>query len=460
MTALPPLRPYQAEAARAILRQVATRGGSISIEIARQGGKNETSAQVELALLLLHHQRGGTLLKCAPTLEPQARISYRRLRARVAAAGLEGLLRPAGAAGLRLGRAEARFLSAEPSANVVGHTADLLLEVDEAQDVDAEKFDREFRPMAAAANAPTVFYGTPWGPRSLLEQAKAHHRSLERRDGQQRHFRVPWERVAEAVPAYRDYVEAERDRLGERHPLFRTQYLLEVLEDAGRLLDAATLARLEGDHPRQHTAHAGERIVAGLDLGGAARAEAEAKRHDWTVLTVARVAERPGRPPLIEVVEHRAWQGVPTEPLIEELTDLLRRWWRVRRVAVDASGLGGPIAELLAARLPRGVLEPVVLGAERKSRLGFALLAAAHSGRLRLYAIDGSREAAECRRQLALARVTYHGERLMRFGVDPTEGHDDYLVSLALAVAAAGGAGAERMARGSLGGPAQEWMPA
>ncbi len=60
--------------------------------------------------------------------------------------------------------------------NLVGHTADLLLEVDEEQDVDVEKFDRDFRPMAAL----TVYYGTPWGPRSLLEQAKAAHRAAER----------------------------------------------------------------------------------------------------------------------------------------------------------------------------------------------------------------------------------------------------------------------------------------
>jgi len=233
-----------------------------------------------------------------------------------------------------------------------------------------------------------------------------------------------------------------------------------VLEEADRLLDVATLARLDGEHVRARQARPGERIVAGLDLGGAATGDGVVERHDWTVLTLARVVERAERAPLIEVVEHRAWQGAPTEPLIDELTDLLRRWWRVRRVAVDATGLGGPIAELLAARLPRGVVEPVVLGVERKSRLGFGLLAAAHSGRLRLYAVDGSREAAECRRQLGRARVAYHGDRLMRFDVDPAEGHDDYLVSLALAVSAAGGAGVERMARGRSESHARERMPA
>ncbi|MEX2446217.1 MAG: hypothetical protein WD734_02670, partial [Dehalococcoidia bacterium] len=118
-------------------------------------------------------------------------------------------------------------------------------------------------------------------------------------------------------------------------------------------------------------------------------------------------------------------------------------------VAVDATGLGGPVADLLASRLPGGVVEPVTFTAERKSRLGFALLAAAHSGRLRLYGLDGSAEAAACRRQLAWARATYRDDRSMRFDVDPARGHDDYVMSLALAVAAARHAGVPRIAQGS-----------
>src|SRR3972149_4082452 len=60
---------------------------------------------------------------------------------------------------LSLGTARMVFLSAEPESNVVGHTADMILEVDEAQDVDIEKFDKEFRPMAASTAATTVYYG-------------------------------------------------------------------------------------------------------------------------------------------------------------------------------------------------------------------------------------------------------------------------------------------------------------
>ena len=462
---LPRLRPYQAAIARAVLSRVLGReGGSISVEIARQGGKNELSAQIELVTLLAHAAAGGVIVKAAPTLTPQARISRDRLLSRAALAGLEDAVHVTGDT-VRCGNARAHFLSAEPGANVVGHTASLLLEVDEAQAVDADKFDRDFRPMAASTNAPVVYYGTPWGPRSLLAQAKASHLEAERAaglgNGVRRHFRFDWEAVAAHNPAYARYVEAERVRLGERHPLFRTQYLLEVVDEADRLLDESTLAQIEGSHDRLRTPRAGERYVAGLDVGGADRPSAASRDRDWTVLTIARLGEADGSGSArIEVVEHQAWQGEATDSLIAMLADRLRHVWRVRHVAVDATGLGGPIADLLAARLPRGVLEPVAFTSERKSRLGFALLAAAHSGRLRLYRVDGSAEAIAVRQQITWARATYRNDRSMRFDVDPARGHDDYLMSLALVVAAARHGGGPRVARGVHAAVSHEEVPA
>ena len=54
------------------------------------------------------------------------------------------------AAIIEIGRASITFLSGSAGANIVGATASLLLEVDEAQDVLPAKFDREIAPMAAA----------------------------------------------------------------------------------------------------------------------------------------------------------------------------------------------------------------------------------------------------------------------------------------------------------------------
>ena len=86
---------------------------------------------------------------------------------------------------------------------------------------------------------------------------------------------------------------------------------------------------------------------------------------------------------------------------------------------------------------------------ESKSRLGYGLLAATNGGRLKLYAGDGSIEHRHCLRELELARATYRANRTMNFFVEPADGHDDYLMSLALLVEA-GADAAPRTARGRI----------
>jgi hypothetical protein len=439
-----PLRSYQAEARRAVLESVlAGAGRSFSIEIARQGGKNELSAHIELELLLQFRESDFTLIKAAPTFDPQARISLDRLWDRVRDAGLARWASRDGNS-IRLGRARQLFLSAEPGSNVVGHTADLLLEIDEAQDVDPGKFDKDFAPMAAARAATTVFYGTAWDDGGLLERAKQTHLEQERRDGIRRHFEFDWQVVSRSNPVYAAYVSEQRDALGEEHPIFQSQYLLRALPGAGRLLGPNQLALLRGAHSRLDAPVAGETYVGGLDVAGEAAQASQAPGHDATVLTLARLLEGEGAPGL-EVVAHYAWTGVTHAALQATLAALARRW-RLRRLAVDATGMGEPVASMLAAALGSARVQAVKLTAESKSRLGYALLAAVNAGRLRLYA-GATAEAGECWAQLRRCRVAYRPNQTMRFYVDEREGHDDYVVSLALVVAAAG-TGGPRRARG------------
>lgn len=452
-SAMPRLRPYQCEAGRAVLESVhGGHGRTFSIEIARQGGKNELSAQIELYLLARSMAEPRDGVKCAPTYRPQLRVSMRRLRDRIAQAGLARQATVRDQA-IGLGAARMLFLSAEATANVVGHTASLLLEVDEAQDVDAEKFDREFRPMAATANATTVFYGTPWDDRTLLERMKQAHLEAERRDGVRRHFAFDWTVVARHNASYEAYVEAERARLGDTHPVFLTQYCLKTVAGAGRLFSVSQRAQLAGTHPRAPAPEPGTCYVAGLDIaGGDGEREARAGR-DSTVLTLARLAfpgaAAPVQEPRAEIVEHIAWTGEPHERLLPRLIDLLRDVWRVERVAVDATGLGETMARMLVAALGEPRVAAVKFTAERKSELGFALIAAVNGGRLKAYAGDGSAEHREFWRQVEAARVAYRANRTMSFYVEEAEGHDDYLVSAALAVHASRGR-TRRVATGRL----------
>ncbi len=438
------LRPYQQEVARAVLASIeGNLGLTITVEIARQGGKNELSAHLEVLLLTMFISRGGSGIKCSPTFKPQTLISMGRLKERLDEYGYGGIWGTEAGYIVRLGNARWVFLSAEETSSVVGHTAEILLEVDEAQDVSREKYTRDFRPMASAHNTTTVLYGTTWDDTTLLEEMKRLNLEMEGKDGVKRHFRYDWQEVARYNPSYLKFVEAERERLGEDHPLFRTQYALLPISGGGGFLSAVQLAALRGEHRRQRLPEEGGLYVAGIDFAGEAeQLEAERllrKGRDATVVTIAEVvmpsAEGPGQP-LIKVVEHYAWVGRKHAELVAELVRLLREVWRVRCVVCDATGVGEPLASLLRDSLGSRV-QPFKFTQKTKSELAFDLLAAVNSGRLKLYRQDGSGDYSELMDQLYRARQTYRPNRTLDFFVPATEGHDDYLMSLALAVQAA-----------------------
>jgi len=445
------LRPYQVEVASAVADSVLNRKGlTFSVEIARQGGKNELSAQLEVLLLTLFVARGGNAIKCSPTFKPQTVISMMRLKERLNEWGYAGVWRTEMNYILRLGNARQIFLSADESANVVGNTAHILLEVDESQDVSKEKYTKEFRPMGAATNVTTVHYGTTWDDSTLLEEVKQINLELERRDGIKRHFRYDWQEVAGHNPDYLRYVLGERERLGESHPLFLTQYCLTPIRGGGGFLSHAQLAQLQGTHARRHHPDASGIYVAGIDLAGEAEEGEDAAlralkpRQDSTVVTIGELEfirdRQPdvGLPyPGVKILEHYWWTGKPHTTLFPQLVDMLKNVWRVRRAVVDATGVGAGVASFLTGALGSSVVTPFVFTQASKSKLGFNLLAAINSGRAKMYARDGSDEFREFWFQAAKAKSSFRPNQTMSFYVDPAVGHDDFVTSLALLIEAA-----------------------
>jgi hypothetical protein len=460
------LRPYQLEVARAAMNSIWKGIGlTFSVEIARQGGKNELSAHLEVLLLTLYMARGGNLIKCSPTFKPQTIISIERLKQRLDDFGFDGIYRLQMGYIVQLGSAEAIFLSAEGSSSVVGHSADILLEIDESQDVSKEKYTKEFRPMGSATNVTTILYGTTWDDSTLLEEVKQANLELERKDGIKRHFRYDWQEVGRYNPDYVKFVEAERQRLGEEHPLFRTQYALLPITHGGSFLSRQQIALVLGEHQRQSQPEAKRTYIAGVDLageheqemtGGDALGNNRGRGLDSTVITIAEVdahlpparralageslggqANNPSQP-LLKVVEQYQWTGTPHSQLYTQMTDILKNVWNCHRIVVDATGIGQPVASFLRKELGSRVV-PFVITSKSKSDMGFELLSFVNSGRLKLYKQDGSREYKETLFELERARAQYRPNQTMNFYVDPQEGHDDFLVSLALVVQAAKG---------------------
>ncbi len=436
------MRPYQKEVATAILDSVfGKKGLTFSVEIARQGGKNEISAQIEVLLLTLFIAEPKNLVKCSPTFKPQTLISMMRLKDRLNDAGFNGIWESELGYIVRLGNARAIFLSADESANVVGNTAHLLLEIDESQDVGKDKYSKEFKPMGATTNVTTVHYGTTWDDSTLLEEVKQTNLELERRDGVKRHFRYDWQEVARHNPDYLAYVESERQRLGENHPLFLTQYRLMTVRGGGGFLSAQQKEQLKGEHSRLKRAEAGKTYVAGIDLAGEAE-DAEddylrsiAPRKDSTVVTIGELEFPPGdgviKEPHLRIVEHYRWTGKKHTELYAQLVDILKNVWRCRRVVIDATGVGEPVASFLRKALGSRVM-PFTFTQKSKSELGFNLLAAINSGRLKIYKADGSEECQQFWDEMEEAKSSYRPNQTMNFYVEPGQGHDDFLMSLAL----------------------------
>ena len=256
---------------------------------------------------------------------------------------------------------------------------------------------------------------------------------------------LDWQEVARFNPDYQAYVTAERSRLGENHPLFLTQYRLLPVHGSSRFLSFQQRAQLQGEHPRRHTPLPERICVAGIDLAGEAE-EADGSqlraikpRQDATVVTIAELApagDSVTGQPVIRVLEHYWWTGKKHTDVYTQLLDLLKNVWRCRKITIDSTGVGQPVSSFLRQALGSRVV-PFTFTAASKSELGFELLAAINSGCLKVYAADGSPEYQEFWFEMEKAKSHYRPSRTMNFYLDAAEGHDDFLMSLALVVKAA-----------------------
>jgi len=436
------LRPYQAHALWNLSYCIDRfPGETFTVMFPRQAGKNEVSAWLVAGRLIDRHDSGGSIVVVAPTLHPQALLSFERTLARLRGwAALLGIRCWTDGSTIHCGAATATFLSGHPDANVAGHTASLLLVGDEAQDLDEDWFNRQFRPMTASTGAPIVLFGTPWRGGSLLEKAVERNRRRDlahARDSARPwvtwHYEVSWEEVAGAITPYGAHVLQQRELLGATNPIFLTQYELRSCEDESRLLTPAQLAGLAGSFPALAAPSPGERYCAGLDLAG------DGDNADYSVLTIGRVQGA-----RCEVVFVQRWRGLPFAALQADVLGLARGW-AVELLLCDASGLGAPIAAALEAALGR-VVQRFVFTAQSKSELGFELLAAAATGKLAIAGptTDGLRA---LRDELEACLVERRAAENIGWAAPPGR-HDDCVASLALCLRAGRSLGPPRVARG------------
>ncbi len=454
------LRAYQAEVIRAVADSVLhKRGLSFVVLFPRQSGKNEVQAQLESYLLTYLREMDAEIVKVSPTWRPQSINAMRRLERVLNKNPLvQGEWRKEAGYIFRVGRARVFFLSGAPEANIVGATASALLEVDEAQDVEMAKFDKDVLPMASSTNATRVFWGTAWTSRTLLARELRAARRAETQDGQRRVFTADAERVAAEVPKYGRFVAEQVARLGRSHPLVRTQYFSEEIDGEGGMFPAERVAHLQGEHTLLEGPRAGQLYALLLDVAGADEVADSASdpagwdlhnpARDASALTVVEVDLSTLRDALLHAptyrcVQRRQWIGVPHTRLYAELRALADHW-RARSLVVDATGVGAGLAAFLERALP-GRVTPFLFNSASKSKLGWDFLAVVDSGRWKepRQAAPGAPDlGAVFRQQLAFCQyeILPGPEKRMRWGVpdgtrDARSGelvHDDLLISAAL----------------------------
>ena len=391
------LRGYQEVVARAVVHSVLHQQGlSFVVIFPRQSGKNELQAQLQSYFLTLLANQPVEMVQVSPTWRPQTENAMHRLEGVLSKnLILKDRWQKHHGHIYQVGQARLTFLSGSPSANIVGATANLLLSVDEAQDIQLNKYDKEIAPMAASTNATRVFWGTAWTSNTLLAREENAALAQQDIDGLRRVWRINVDDIAVEVPAYGKFVAEQVSRLGRSHPMVKTQYYSEDIDTEGGLFPPERLALLYGSHPAHRAPQPGCMYAMTLDVAGEDECDSQNldglnnPARDATAITICEVIPGspafPGTPlPHYRIVFRQQWLGIKHVRLYQVLLSLAETWG-IKTLVCDATGIGAGLSAFLSKALGSKVL-PFVFNSRSKSDLGWAFLALVDGGRLKDYA--------------------------------------------------------------------------
>jgi len=443
------LRNYQRDVIKAITSSIVAGAGlTFVVMFPRQSGKNETQAQLETYLLAIHRNRPLNIVKISPTWKPQSENAMDRLEQNLKNnLLLNDKWKKESGYIYRLGKSRTIFMSGSPTSSIVGATADLLLEVDEAQDISIDKYDKEIAPMAASTNATKVFWGTAWTSQTLLGRELRAARQAEKTDGIRRTFVLDAEQVALEVPTYGKFVADQVNRLGRNHPMIRTQYFSEEIDAQAGMFPPARRALMIGGHTAESspTTHPPSLYAFLIDCAG----QDESKRaglpslqnegRDATALTIVKVDLSQLsilQAPIYKAVYRCTWTGDSPVTIFGQIRQLAMAW-NARHIVIDSTGVGEGLFALLDKAFPGKVI-PVKFSIQTKSEIGWNYLSIIETGRWCEYAPFEP----ELDRQLDYCQmeILEGPAKTLRWGVpDGTRApdgklvHDDLIISNALA---------------------------
>lgn len=448
------LRSYQIPIAHAVVDSVINhRGLSFVVMLPRQSGKNELEAQLQTYLLTLFSKLHGEMVMISPTWKPQSLNAMRRLE-RTLKRNLITRDRWKRRDGYvyNVDTANCYFLSGGNDANIVGATANILLDIDEAQDILPSKFDKDISPMGASTNVTTLFCGTAWTSTTLLARELRAAAAAQEQDGIRRVFRITADDVAAEVKDYGAYVYNQVLKLGRNHPLIKTQYYAEEIDAEAGMFPPARRIMMLGQHEYQPEPARGPYAflidVAGIDE---AKREAGAEElanpaRDATTLTVVEIDFATCDDPLINaptyrVVHRHAWHGDRHVLIYAQLRSYAEAWQPAYTI-IDATGVGAGLADFISS-IRIGIVVPFIFTSASKSKLGWDFLGIIETGRFKdskqLSSVPYQQEWLDQLYACQMSVLPGPGQ-LIKWGVpDGTRSvrngehlHDDWLLSAAL----------------------------
>ena len=353
----------------------------------RQAGKSTLCAALAVHTALYRDR--ATVLLVAPTLRQSQELA-RKAKAFASALNLPLV----GDSALRVELKGGGRILALPGAEdtIRGYSADLVI-IDEAAWVSNELYTA-IRPMLAVTRGRLVAISTPYGSRGWFW--RTWHSSEE---GWAR-YRVP----AHEIPTISaEFLEAEKRALGDM--IFRQEYMAEFVGSGGALPEEQVYraVRLPGpEEPRPDRVY-----VAGLDL---------ARVMDWTSLSVLDVTEEPYR-----LVFQERWK-TNWEHTVQHAVELFKKYRA--RVTIDATGLGDPIFERIRTEWPAA--HPFKFTTQTKAALINELRLNLAEEHVVLYPDS-----------VLIAELIALEAKQTAYGISyeaPAGGHDDTVISLALAL--------------------------
>jgi len=440
------LRTYQEKVARAIVHSIThSLGFSIVVMFPRQSGKNELQAQILTYLLTLLQQSQSEIVQISPTWKPQSLNAMHRLE-RVLENNLlvSSSWHKSSGYIYQVGRSRVTFLSGSPEAHIMGATASTLLSIDEAQDIQISKYDRDIAPMAASTNATRVFWGTAWTNKTLLARERRNALASQEIDGIQRVYVLDADQVAAEVPAYGLFVANQVANMGRNHPMVKSQYYSEEIDAEGTFFSASRIALIKGSHASQVEPVLGHSYAFLVDVAGEDEASDADLRHDATSLTIVEVdlstlQDELVNKPIYRVIGRQEWLGNNHVSIYHQLKALSDHW-DPRFIVIDATGIGAGLASFLDTAFPHKVIS-FIFSSASKSKLGWDFLGMIETGRFKDYSPrDHLQDKFFNQLEHVIQSVASGPGHLLSWSVpdgtrDPATGdlvHDDLVISAAL----------------------------